>query len=311
MPSVNTIVPRAASAEFRHQQCRRELWMAKAEIKHASRRVKPQMRKLVAKQKRKLQDSHRQENREQLRTDPEARARNIVTSWEKYVREDQGTTRRAGHAWAVHCFNIDDWGPHPLPSREDFTHLLAHYKSTLKWPRYKMSPAALRLLDYYDTLPLRPNSKELAKARIRMVREMMLLGVLEQEKAKGLQVSAKEERKAKLGLLKQEEGEWMMREMPEDAIFWKVKDIEWQVVESWVGVQGHELPLRKSAGERVEQVIQAHVEVATPVIEVDDDDDGEEEEVSSDKEDEGSEGLYEDDIEPCELEDDDEDVEMT
>lgn len=85
-----------------------------------------------------------------------------------------------------------------------------------------------------------------------MVREMMLLGVLEQEKAKGLQVSAKEERKAKLGLLKQEEGEWMMREMPEDAIFWKVKDIEWQVVESWVGVQGHELPLRKSAGERVE-----------------------------------------------------------
>lgn len=47
------------------------------------------------------------------------------------------------------------------------------------------------------------------------------------------------------------------------------------------------------------------------MIEVDDDDDGEEEEVSSDKEDEGSEGLYEDDIEPCELEDDDEDVEMT
>lgn len=331
MPSPNTIVPRAAPAEFRHQQCRRELWLAKAQAKQATRKVKTQMKRLVAIRKRKLQGSYRRERREQIRNDPQARARSLVTNWEKYIREDQGTTRRAGHAWAVHCFNTDNWGPNPTPSRDDFTHLLAHFKSSLKWPQHKMSWASLQLLDYYNTLPLRPNSKELAKARIRMVREMMLLGVLDREKARGLKVLAREERKAKVGMLPKEEGGgWMMLEIPEDAIFWREKDIDWRDVESWVGVEAHELPLRKSVHLRDEQFIKGRVEIATPVIDEDDDDDDEEEEVSSasSHDDEGgddddedhqehaggyeerqrrddTEGLYEDDVDPIEIEDED------
>ncbi|KAL9026597.1 MAG: hypothetical protein Q9196_004761 [Gyalolechia fulgens] len=296
MPNVNTIVPRAASVEFRHQRCRRELWMAKAQAKQAKPRVKPHMRRLVAQQ--------------------QPAEHNRLAAWEKHVREDQGTTRLAGHSWAVQCFNTDNWGPYSAPSRDDFRSLLAHFRSSLKHPRNKMSPKALQLLKYYDTLPLQPNSTELAKARIRMVREMMLLGVLEQEKAKGLQVSAREERKAELGLIPNGQGGWMMLDIPERAIFWREKDIEWDGVQSWVGISGYELPLR-SAHDKFEQL--KDTEVAIPVIEgPDDDDEGSDEgdvdngEFSDDEEDydeEGdydSEGLYEDDVEPIE----EEDVEM-
>lgn len=81
MRNVNTIVPRAASVEFRQQQCRRELWMAKAQAKQTTPRVNHHMKRVVAQQKRKLQYLSRQQKREIIAKHPNGMSRlDLVTS---------------------------------------------------------------------------------------------------------------------------------------------------------------------------------------------------------------------------------------
>lgn len=121
-------------------------------------------------------------------------------------------------------------------------------------PRDNMCAEAKYFLEQYDELPLRPNSKELAKARIRMVREMRLTGWYNTEVQKGLEVTRHEVSQAMLGLrLNTFEGVvthgYQKLELPEDAHFYKAKVIEWKGRETWVGVRDHELPLRLGRNE--------------------------------------------------------------
>ncbi|KAL8830812.1 MAG: hypothetical protein Q9170_005567 [Blastenia crenularia] len=245
---VNSFVPKGASTVLKAQQTRYKIWMtkAKAKAKEAAPEEAQRLKKLVTKKKKQLHYLAYQQRQEYWEKDPEG-ARTVeqqknLAAWHQYAREDQGTTRDAGACWVEDCHYSKNWGHHPVPSDLAVGQLHSYF-SMKKALGDEMNSEARRLLAYYNSLPLEPRSKALTKARVRMVREMMYLDVLDEEKAKGLEVSESEDQAARLGLTLGEEG-WDFRKPPKISPSWKQKFISWMDVEDWTGLSGHEILLR-------------------------------------------------------------------
>lgn len=140
------------------------------------------------------------------------------------------------------------------PSREAFADIIAHFLAlpphiSYRWPRARVCYVAKLFLEMYDKHHITPGSKEMVKARIRMVREMVLEGALGVEMQEGLEISQYEVSQAMLGLTENVVGGivthgWKLLELPQNAHFYKEKEIDWKGVKSWVSVRQDQLPLR-------------------------------------------------------------------
>lgn len=91
---------------------------------------------------------------------------------------------------------------------------------------------------------MKPDSEELAKARVRMIREMIKARRLTDVIANGFTYSNHEYSEARLGLVLNAMGNYEYLPVPESAKFYKEKNIKWKHVEDWEGVKLHELPLQ-------------------------------------------------------------------
>ena len=157
-----------------------------------------------------------------------------TAAWHRHLFERQRTTRATAYHWVEKNYGNPQWDDLPAPSHEALVQIISHLGKypPICWgkerPRHQLGSEARAVLDYHDTLPIRAKSKQLAKARVVMVREMMILGALEQEQAKGLEISKREEREAMIGLSSDGRGGWKMLDLPENATFWKEKVIEWE-----------------------------------------------------------------------------------
>lgn len=192
-----------------------------------------------------------------MNLDPYAYTPERLAIWQRYVHDDCQTTRAAGFVWVRDCYFAEEWETStedlPVPEHQTLKDLLAHYMAArgnyVNLPRDRVCKDARRYLEAYYKVPLKPDSKELAKARVRMVREMILEGYFETSKTRGLEVSEFEEAQALLGLTPNVyKGEysqgWRLLEPPVGANFYQMKNIEWKGVVNWSGVEVHKLPLR-------------------------------------------------------------------
>ena len=92
---------------------------------------------------------------------------------------------------------------------------------------------------------MKPNSEELAKAKVRMIRAMIKEGYLNDACMKGFKYTDREYAEARLGLIVRDTmANCELRVVPKSAEFYKEKNIAWKHVQQWTGVQLHQLPLQ-------------------------------------------------------------------
>ncbi|KAL8701831.1 MAG: hypothetical protein Q9201_004691 [Fulgogasparrea decipioides] len=254
--NVRGVMPRRASPASKLQYNRRKKLMLEAKIKESTAAQLPKFQQIMTKIKKTIRNLLRKERRinehkirrELLKASDSATDPRRLAAWSKNIYQHQEVTRAAGYAFAVARLDHKDWGHLTIPSREDFTYFLGHFMRLepygLGWPRDRMETVPQRLLEYYDTQPMKRDSEEVAKAKVRMVREMILVGMLDREKDKGLKVSERELSEAWLGIARSPTGTLNMFPVPVNAKTWKEKNILWEGVEDWTTVKLHQLPLR-------------------------------------------------------------------
>ncbi|KAL8787357.1 MAG: hypothetical protein Q9213_002240 [Squamulea squamosa] len=182
----------------------------------------------------------------------EVRDETRLAQWSNYITQHQQTARAAGLKWATECYMKNDWGGQPKPSSQALNEVLLHL---VKVPGYEYSTwsggrlcfEARNLLYVYDNITPEAGSEECRKARIRMIRDMMSQGLLEQEQAKGLSVSSEELAEAQNALFGTDDQRWSMLPLEMTPWFYKEKNFQWTGIRSWVGLEVHNLPLRSSA----------------------------------------------------------------
>lgn len=179
-----------------------------------------------------------------LLTSPVASDSGRTKAWADDIVKNQQAARTAGIAWFRHRFDDEKWSERSAESKIVFAQAYGYFFVGLS--RWQLNPAALALTENYDTLPMQPNSGELAKARVRMIREMIVQGKLAQEETKGLIVTEQEASEALIGLAKTENGAY--EHLLQDPGFYKLKTIDWSGVFNWRGMKLHKLPLRSDDG---------------------------------------------------------------
>ena len=107
-----------------------------------------------------------------------------------------------------------------------------------EFSREQLSPKALEILELYDTLLPRPGSKEFAKARIRMVRDIIWQGALGQQIANGLKVSQQELTTAWLGLHEMANGD-ILQLVTKNVEIYQTRELVWWGVKRWEGLPGN------------------------------------------------------------------------
>ncbi|KAL8639499.1 MAG: hypothetical protein Q9228_003473 [Teloschistes exilis] len=168
-----------------------------------------------------------------------------IEAWADDIVKHQQAARAAGLAWSRHRFDDKRWSERSAESKNVFAQAYGYFFMGLA--RWQLHPAALAMIENYDTLPMQPNSGELAKARVRMIREMIVEGELAQEMTKGLMVSEQEGSEAMIGLAETRNG--VYEHSLQEPGFYKLKSIDWSGVFDWSGIKLHKLPLRRDPEE--------------------------------------------------------------
>ncbi|KAL8722586.1 MAG: hypothetical protein Q9181_007451 [Wetmoreana brouardii] len=254
--NTRSVMLRRASPASKLQYSRRKKLMLEAKMKESTAAELPKLRQIMAKVKKTIHKLLREERRnnehkirkELLKVFDSATDPRRLAAWSENLHQHQEVTRAAGKSFAVARLDHKDWGHLPIPSREDFTYFLGHFMRLepydLGWPRDRMETVPQRLLEYYDNQPMKRDSEEVSKAKVRMIREIILVGMLDREKEKGLKVSKRELSEAWLGIVRSPTGTLDMLPVPANAKFWKEKNILWEGVKDWTTVKLHQLPLR-------------------------------------------------------------------
>ncbi|KAL9580541.1 MAG: hypothetical protein Q9212_004433 [Teloschistes hypoglaucus] len=237
-------------------------------------------------------------------------------AWADDIVKHQQAARAAGLAWFRHHFDEEKWSERSTESKTVFAQAYGYFFVSLR--RWQLNPAALAMIEKYDTLPMQRNSAELAGARVRMIREMIVQGKLAQEKTKGLMVTEQEASEALIGLSKTENGGH--EHLLQGPGFHKLKAIDWSGVFNWRGKKLHKLPLRSGDGAGGAIAVQdqggQHVgttrdeggmEIDLQDLELEDEDTVVSETEQSDEEDEESGGIEDERVVEAESQDEDED----
>ncbi|KAL8794589.1 MAG: hypothetical protein Q9182_007616, partial [Xanthomendoza sp. 2 TL-2023] len=237
------------SLTFKSQDPRRRLWILEARKQGSGLTQAQKLSNIVSKLEKKLMYINRQQCREDFKESlGHVFNERRLTGWRNYITQHQEVSRVAGLNWTRKCFMNDDWGGisvHPLQAIEQvFLHFVTPpgHDCSKGWPRHLLCLESQHLLWVYDNGPLKPGSKELQKARVRVISDIISKVVLAQEQAKGLKVSSEELAEAQTAMFPADDGRWGL--LP---LIYTVKNIEWRGVHNWTAVEEHELPLRLTA----------------------------------------------------------------
>lgn len=172
-----------------------------------------------------------------------------LTQWSNYITQHQQSARAAGLKWATDCYLKNDWAGQPTPSSQALNEILLHLVKVpgydySSWSRSRLCSEAQSLLHIYDNIRPKLGTEEFKKARIRMIADMIFQGALQRELAKGFCVTDEELAEAQQALFPADDRRWSLLPLEMTPWFYKEKNFQWLGVQSWVGVQEHELPLR-------------------------------------------------------------------
>lgn len=172
-----------------------------------------------------------------------------MKQWSNYITQHQQSARAAGLKWATDCYLKNDWAGQPVPSSQALNDILLHLVKVpgydySSWFRSRLCSEAQSLLHFYDSIPLEIGTEAFKKARVRMVADMMFQDALQQELAKGFSVTDEELAEARQAVFPADDRRWSLLPLEMTPWFYNEKNFVWSGIQSWTGVNEHELPLR-------------------------------------------------------------------
>ncbi|KAI4259637.1 MAG: hypothetical protein L6R42_004484 [Xanthoria sp. 1 TBL-2021] len=229
-------MPRQPSLAFRSQDVRRKVWMLKAKKQGLRPERASKLSRIVLKLEKKIKYMDRQQHRGEFKDS---------------LRRVSESARAAGFKWATDYYLKNDWAGQPTPSSQALNEILLHLVKVpgydySSWSRSRLCSEAQSLLYIYDIIPPKLGTEEFKKARVRMIADMNFQGALQQELAKGFCVSDEELAEAQQALFPTDDRRWSLLPLEMTPWFYKENNFQWLGVQSWIGVQEHELPLRIS-----------------------------------------------------------------
>ncbi|KAL8870075.1 MAG: hypothetical protein Q9174_003799 [Haloplaca sp. 1 TL-2023] len=253
--------PRKFQPTSQLENNRRELCMLKAELKNSTNGDITTLEAAISVTKKKIRQKTRsavrsQEHqiRQQVIRGSSMNSVDQLNAWIENLQKHQQVTRLAGYEWVDQGFYDRSLDMRSQDARWTGAQVLGHFSfgkgshrtiQVTGFPRRRLSREANQVLARYDATPMKPNSEELSKAKVRMIRAMIKEGRLIDACKRGFKYSNREYTEARIGLIVGKSmADCKLRPVPKIAKFYKEKNIAWRHVQQWTGVQLHQLPLQ-------------------------------------------------------------------